>query len=281
MTRHRDYRDPFTGVGLRLSGKSAAATDFLIHEAGCLRYRDWNHHDIVSPYWRLHYNFAPGNAVRCDDVLYPLRPGKAVITPAGVRIDTFGPRVLLHLWIHFTPTRGYRLPQRVPMSVRVTPPLRALLRGVASEFRLRPSLAHAARLHHLGQALLHGMFAGLPPSLYRSVPGDLASLLSRMEESPASELTVSALARMAGKSRTRFAAWFKAAVDETPARYVQRLRIRTAATRLGLGQESVEEVAAATGFATRQHFSRVFAAMTGMGPGEYRKRHQPADRTPG
>ncbi len=279
MTRHRDYRDPFTGVGLRLSGDSAAATDFLIHEAGCLRYRDWNHHHIVSPYWRFHYNFTPGNAVRCGDVLYPLQPNAAVITPAGVRIDTCGPRVLLHCWIHFTPTRGYRLPQQAPLPVRVTPPLRALLREVAADFRLRRSEAHAARLHHLGQALLHGVFAGLNPSLYRSISNELGSLLTRMEEKPSAELTVATLARMAGKSRTRFAAWFKAAVDETPARYVQRLRIRVAATRLGLGQESVEEVAAATGFANRQHFSRVFAALTGLGPGEYRKRHKPTEPT--
>lgn len=279
MTRHRDYRDPFTGVGLRLSGDSVAATDFLIHEAGCLRYRDWNHQHIVSPYWRLHYNFAPGNAVKCGDVVYPLRPKTAVITPAGVRIDTDGPRVPLHLWIHFTPTRGYWLPQQAPLSVRVTPSLRALLRGVAADFSSRRSGDHAARLHHLGQALLHAVFAGLDPALYRSIPNDLGSLLTRIEANPKADLTVTALAKMAGKSRTRFAAWFKAAVDETPARYVQRLRVRTAATRLGMGQESVEEVAATTGFANRQHFSRVFAAITGIGPGEYRKRHKPGEKS--
>ena len=98
MTQRRDYRDPFTGVGVRLSGDSVAATDFLIHEAGCLRYRDWNHVGIVSPYWRLHYNSTPGNSVACDEKVYPLRPTVAVLTPAGVRIDTRGPRVLPIRW---------------------------------------------------------------------------------------------------------------------------------------------------------------------------------------
>ncbi|MDO8542965.1 MAG: AraC family transcriptional regulator [Opitutaceae bacterium] len=274
MTRNRDYRDPFTGVGVRLSGDSAAATDFLIHEAGCLRYRDWNHCGIVSPYWRLHHNFTTGNSVVCDRSVFPLRPDVAVLTPAGVRIDTCGPRVLLHTWIHFTPTRGYRLPQRAPFSVRLPPPLRALLRELAAAFRSRRPRSHAGRLHHLGQALLHGVFAGLDPGMYRSVPADLGALLARMEKHPEEDLTVLGLARMAGRSRSRFAAWFKAAVDETPAHYVQRLRIRLAATRLGFGEESVEEVAAATGFANRHHFTRVFSAMTGIGPGAYRKRHK-------
>jgi AraC family transcriptional regulator, arabinose operon regulatory protein len=276
MTRIRDYRDPFTGVGVRLSEDSAAATDFLIHEAGCLRYRDWNHRGIVSPYWRLHHNFAPGNSVVCDGTVFPLRRDVAVLTPAGVRIDTCGPRVLLHTWIHFTPTRGYRLPQREPFSMRLTPPLRSLLREVAAAFRSRRDRSHASRLHHLGQALLHGVFAGLEPGMYRSVPPGLGTLLARMEENPAMDLTVLALARMAGKSRSRFAAWFKQAVDETPAHYVQKLRIRVAATRLGSGDESVEEIAAATGFANRHHFTRVFSAMTGIGPGAYRKRHKQA-----
>ena len=233
MTPSRDYRDPFTGVGVRLSGDAAAATDFLIHEAGCLRYRDWNHRGIVSPYWRLHYNFAPGNSVISGGVVYPLHRGVAVLTPAGVRIDTQGPRVLLHTWIHFTPTRGYRLPQSAPWSVRLTSPLRALLHGLAADFRAPRPQAQVGRLHHLGQALLHGVFAGLEPAHYRSVPADLAALLCRVEERPAEDLTVAALARMAGKSRSRFAPWFKAGVDESPAHYVQRLRIRLAAIRLG------------------------------------------------
>jgi len=276
MIPARDYRDPFTGVGRRLSGDSTAATDFLIHEAGCLRYRDWNHHAIVSPYWRLHYNFRSGNSVLCDRVAYPLHPGVAVLTPAGVRIDTSGPQVRLHTWIHFTPTRGYRLPQRAPISVPLTAFLRSLLRAVAAEFRPDPVSANAARLHHLSQALLHGVFAGIDPGLYRSLPAELGSLLHRIEEHPEDDLTLVALARLAGKSRSRFAVWFKAAVDETPAQYVQKLRIRIAATRLGFGEESVEQIAAATGFANRQHFTRVFSSLMGIGPGAYRRRHRQA-----
>ncbi|MGH7944675.1 MAG: helix-turn-helix domain-containing protein [Opitutaceae bacterium] len=40
--------------------------------------------------------------------------------------------------------------------------------------------------------------------------------------------------------------------------------------------ESVEEIAAATGFANRHHFTRVFAATTGTDPGAYRKWHKQA-----
>jgi AraC family transcriptional regulator, arabinose operon regulatory protein len=275
MPSLRDYRDPFTGMGLRLAGDSAHAADFLIHEAGCLRYRDWNHRGIVSPYWRLHYNYSAGNSVVSDGVLYPLHPRVAVLTPAGVRIETLGPRSLLHTWIHFTPTRGYRLPHRAPVTATISASLRVLLREVAAEFRAGLAQSHAARLHHLTQALLHGVFAALDPSAYRSVPADLAELLSRIEAHPEQDLTVEALAQLAGRSRSRFAAWFKTAVDETPADYVQRLRIRVAATRLGAADESIEEIATATGFANRHHFTRVFTGLMGISPAAYRKRHKP------
>ena len=274
MIPHRDYRDPFTGKGQSLSGDSASATDFLLHEVGSLRYRDWNHHGVVSPYWRLHCNLAAGNGVICDQILYPLDPGVAVLTPAGVRIHTSGPRVLLHTWFHFTPTRGYRLPQQAPISVRLTPLLRSLLREIVAGFRAVPRDSATSRLYHLSQSLLHGVFAAIDPSLYRSVAADLGALLNFIEDHPEDDLTLAALARRTGKSRSRFAAWFKETVDETPAHYVRRLRIRIAATRLGFGKGSIEEIAEATGFANRQHFTRVFTAQMGLGPGAYRRRHK-------
>lgn len=261
-------------MGLRLAGESANAMDFLIHEAGCLRYRDWNHQGIVSPYWRLHYNFSSGNSVVSGRTVYPLHPRVAVLTPAGVRIDTLGPRDLLHLWIHFTPTRGCRLVRRVPVTVRISASLRMLTRELAADFQRGLVQSNAARPHHLSQAVLHGVFAGLDPTVYRVVPTELEELLVYVESNPEKDLSVTALAKIAGRSRSRFAVWFKTMVDETPAEYVQRLRIRLAATRLGEANESIESIAAATGFANRYHFTRVFAKLMGVSPAAYRKRHR-------
>lgn len=278
MPHTRDYRDPFTGLGVRLSAGTPTATDFILHEAGCLRYRDWNHRGIVSPYWRLHHNFTAGNSVACGGRLYPLRPEAALLTPAGVHIDTLGPRAPLHAWLHFTPTRAYQLALRGPLPVALPPALRALFAGFAALFRTGAAHAGHPGLYHQAQALLHGVFARVEPEVFQSFPAPLAALLARIQEHPAADLSNPALARLSGKSRARFAAWFREHTGHPPAAYVRRARVERAAGLLCLTEDSLEEIAAATGFPNRFHFTRVFTAQTGLAPATYRKRHQ-AGRT--
>lgn len=266
MIQTRDYRDPFTGLGTRMD--SGAATDFLLHEVGCLRYSDWNHRGIVSPYWRLHYNFAPGNAVSCAGRMYPLHPNAVLLTPAGVRIDTRGPRAVRHLWVHFTPSRVGRLRWPGPLSVRIPPAVRALCAdaSAAPETAGRP-------LHHQAQALLHAVFARIDPDLFPAYPAPLARLLQDLQESPGQDASVPALARRVGMSRSRFAAWFRAHTGQAPAAYVRQARVDHASRLLCLGDDSLEQIAAAAGFPNRFHFTRVFTALAGLPPAAYRKRH--------
>src|SRR5688500_13830304 len=98
----RDYRDPRTGLGVVLSDVGGmATTDFNLHQVGCLHFRDWNHRGMLSPYWRLHHNVGPGNYIDSKGDRFNLDEDGVVVTPAGVQIDTYGPKTPLHTWIHF------------------------------------------------------------------------------------------------------------------------------------------------------------------------------------
>ena len=68
-----------------------------------------------------------------------------------------------------------------------------------------------------------------------------------------------------------FIRWFKARTGRTPAAFVTERRVREACRRLAFGEESIEQVAEATGFANRHHFSRVFKQHAGCGPAEFRR----------
>ena len=60
-------------------------------------------------------------------------------------------------------------------------------------------------------------------------------------------------------------------LHETPAKYVQRVRIRKACAMLAGSDISIKQIAAEVGFANRHHFSRVFSTHTGISPARYRR----------
>ena len=54
--------------------------------------------------------------------------------------------------------------------------------------------------------------------------------------------------------------------------FVRARRIELAGVLLHNSAKKIEEIAAATGFCDRYHFSRVFKRLRGMGPAEFRRR---------
>jgi transcriptional regulator GlxA family with amidase domain len=86
------------------------------------------------------------------------------------------------------------------------------------------------------------------------------------------ELTVPALAERALMSERSFARAFHREVGETPAAYVETLRIERARDLLQDGAPSLEAVARATGFASAEVLRRAFHRRVGVSPAEYRDR---------
>ena len=67
---------------------------------------------------------------------------------------------------------------------------------------------------------------------------------------------------------------FKQTMDVTLVEYVNRQRVEQARQLLMFTDDAVVDVAVATGFNSRQHFFRVFSAVTGMSPQQFRKEHR-------
>ena len=84
------------------------------------------------------------------------------------------------------------------------------------------------------------------------------------------ELSLTDIAAIACLSRHHFARAFKAAVGETPHRYVMSQRLQRAKGLLAARDLSLIEIADACGFANQAHFTRTFKRATGVSPGVYR-----------
>lgn len=114
-----------------------------------------------------------------------------------------------------------------------------------------------------------GLLAGLAdPRLGRS--------LAAMHADPAAELNIEELARIAGMSRSIFAAAFKQSVGASPGDYLTALRLELAKQLLQSGKP-LKAAAPLTGYKSPTALARAFERRFGFGPREWlmRERENP------
>lgn len=132
------------------------------------------------------------------------------------------------------------------------------------------SLARELALCALEEAvLLAAGGARTPPPA-----ADADARVRRTEElivaDPGAPHTVRSLAESVALSPSRFAHLFTLRTGRSPMRALREVRLRHAARLLEATDLTVERVAAASGFSSPFHFSRVFRARYGVPPGAYR-----------
>ena len=72
-------------------------------------------------------------------------------------------------------------------------------------------------------------------------------------------------------SQFHFARAFKAAVGESPHRYIMQRRIERAKVMLSVTRMSVAEISYQTGFSNQSHFTVQFRKAIGMTPKQFRE----------
>ncbi len=102
--------------------------------------------------------------------------------------------------------------------------------------------------------------------------GRLAGLLDWLLQHLDEDLAVERLAGQVAMSPRNFRRVFVETFRDTPARFVERLRLEQACLRLTAGKGSVERIAAGVGFRSADAFRRAFRAHYGSSPAEYRQR---------
>lgn len=131
--------------------------------------------------------------------------------------------------------------------------------------RLSDALVTRALRHHLETSDDAGWLSGLRDPA-------VAAALAAVHADPAARWDLVGLARVAGLSRSAFAARFAEAVGQTPMRYLYEYRMRRAARLLTAGGGStVASVAAAVGYGSEAAFAAAFVRHTGQPPGAFRR----------
>ena len=99
----------------------------------------------------------------------------------------------------------------------------------------------------------------------------VARIVRAIENNPEGDLSVNALARMAGLSPYHFLRTFERLTALTPHRFVLRTRLREAALRLADSRDRVVDVAFDCGFGDVSNFNRSFRAEFGVAPLHWRR----------
>jgi AraC-like DNA-binding protein len=105
----------------------------------------------------------------------------------------------------------------------------------------------------------------------QAIDASIGKALAALHDRPAANWTLAELAGLAGMSRTLFTARFRAAVGESPMRYLARIRLGQAAWYLTTTRLSVEAIARRTGYGTNASLSKAFKREFGISPGQYRE----------
>src|SRR5262249_2270329 len=100
----------------------------------------------------------------------------------------------------------------------------------------------------------------------------LRELLAWMNEHPAADLRVPALARRAGMSERNFTRVFRRELGVTPAAHVEPLRLEAARRALETTARAQKRIAHDCGFGTVETMHRVFQRALHVTPGAYRER---------
>lgn len=84
------------------------------------------------------------------------------------------------------------------------------------------------------------------------------------------------LADKLGMSKSTFIRRFQKSTGEKPSRYLQRLRVESAKSRLINSDDSAKTIALGVGYTDVNYFSVVFKSLTQLTPSEFRRQFRPA-----
>jgi AraC-like DNA-binding protein len=235
---------------------------------------------LSDPFWRLYFNRDSGSAIATAKRRWVMPPYRAVLVPAWSDARGSCTSPVRHFYVHFEtpglPDAWIRRACPDPLLLPEDGVLRDMLDALASEDPGRPGWhlrVQSAAAWALARGLEQVDTTALSDLEAPEADPVVAAALRLIERRLADPLTVAALASGSGLSEDHFARRFHQATGHPVMRWIQSRRITTAADRLIHGGEALEDIAKATGFSNRFHFTRVFTKLIGTPPATYRRQH--------
>ena len=245
--------------------------------------QNWSY-DLQSPFWRLYVNDSSGASITHAERRLVLQANRIYLIPAWVRFQAAATRPLIQDYMHFYVTglpptllrRFFDRPLLLPRDSVLDGLCRRWREGFGSGPAF-PKLSWATALAYAAVAEATGALSEAAQracfdswTKFSPIGPALECIDQRLSDPPANP----ELARLCHLSTDHFIRQFRLIVGMTPTQYGQERRVALAAQWLTATSRTIEEIADASGFTDRFHFSRVFKARLGLPPVAYRRLHR-------
>jgi len=249
----------------------------------------WGGQGIRSPFNRLYWLGSGRGLVAHERQRVELRPGRLYLFPANQTADYSCSTPINLAWIHFNAelfSGAMDITQIAQMPLALTPSNPGFIAGLWDRFMC----AEAPDDFATGverDGIIRQMLACFLRSAQKTETfltqrirhfGRFHSVLTYIDDHLCERLTLAELARVMHLQPNYFSNLFCRHFGVPPLRYLQRRRIERAQFRIHDTAAGVAEIAAELGFCDQFHFSRVFRAITGCSPLQYRKNRLPPDQ---
>ncbi len=244
-----------------------------VHVLYCrvVRLKKWAFDNLSAPYWRLYWNNAAGASIVVDSGTIPIQPDQVYLIPPNTPFASRLKRTVDHFHLHFVADPPYDKVAPCVIRFPVVKILAEVFReaaGTLAEYPYQKKIFATKVLF-----LCYYALSKVPPKSLGSSFADrrVAAAIARMRtgfEHPAAN---DILAREANMHPGAFMRLFKQVTGVSPHAYAQIMRIEQACRLLHFSADSIDAIAAATGFCDRYHFSRVFKKIRGISPAHFRR----------
>ncbi|SEM58422.1 AraC family transcriptional regulator [Paenibacillus sp. OV219] len=160
-----------------------------------------------------------------------------------------------------------QLPRIINVDSRMRDQFEALRSLVSDEL---PAPLFRVR-HHLADIVLQLLYPRAERQIQSELRDAMLALTGLIEAEPERRWANKELADIAGVSESHFYRLFHALHGQSPANYIDRLRMNRACELLREPRSNVTDVAMDLGYKTSQHFATVFKKYIGVSPSQWKK----------
>lgn len=252
-----------------MDGAFTPRIDVLIAQS--LRLNAWHFDKLSAPYWRVYWNRTAGAVVNLNGQSTPVDSASLLVIPPETPFSTRLKRPVEHGYVHFTVAPMGR-PEPAVWRLPISREWRRRASRIMDGFF--PDAAHTLSLRLDALSLIHHALARVPEAWLKPVVLDrrVAAAIEQMERTLSITLPNDVLAGEAHMNTNAFIRLFSQQMGMGPQAYLTVKRIEKACALLHAPGAGIKEIAEATGFCDRYHFSRVFRKLRGVPPAEFRRR---------
>lgn len=228
----------------------------------------WNYTNITYGMWLFYWNPTDGASLIQNDQEHELNGYQAVLIPPYTTFSTRNRHPFRHFYIHFEADEPFN---RVKREILFFP--------VEIVRKIFPRLQEGGddmNRKLLLRVLLYEYLLLIPPSSFLPSGENVLDRRVRkateiMNGNPAEPRSNRELSRKVGMSLNNFYQLFQKELGTTPKHYLLNQRMEAARKLLLYSEDTIDEIAAQTGYADRYHFSKAFKRFYFIPPAAYRQ----------